>query len=167
MKKLNKKGFTLVELLAVIVILALLMVVATRSIGNVLDNSKKSALQTEAQKVLSGMYQEVQSQKLVGTPALGAAGTSNAGCLGSYCSTDGDYYVKATISKVDGSMTGAIVQYTTTYYVLANVDANGQIRYCSSATTVGTCDSGKYDSNTAISLSGKALEKTAAALTLN
>ena len=41
MIKLNKKGFTLVELLAVIVILALLMVVATRTIGTSLTNSKK------------------------------------------------------------------------------------------------------------------------------
>ena len=42
--KLNKKGFTLVELLAVIVVLALLMVVAASSIGSALDNSKQKAL---------------------------------------------------------------------------------------------------------------------------
>ena len=47
MKKLNKKGFTLVELLAVMVVLALLMVVAGGSIGKALDNSKKTALKTE------------------------------------------------------------------------------------------------------------------------
>lgn len=51
MKKLNKKGFTLVELLAVIVILALLMVVATSTIGSSLTKSKVSAMGTEAQKL--------------------------------------------------------------------------------------------------------------------
>ena len=39
MKKLNKKGFTLVELLAVIVLLALVMIVAGGAIGNTLKNS--------------------------------------------------------------------------------------------------------------------------------
>ena len=62
MKKLNKKGFTLVELLAVIVVLALLMVVATSSIGGALNNSKKNALKTEAQKMLTSVYQEVKSE---------------------------------------------------------------------------------------------------------
>ena len=41
MKKLNNSGFTLVELLAVIVVLALLMVVAASSIGNSLNNAKR------------------------------------------------------------------------------------------------------------------------------
>ena len=61
MKKLNKKGFTLVELLAVIVILALLMVVATRTIGSVLDTSKQKAAETEAQKIVSKTYEDIQT----------------------------------------------------------------------------------------------------------
>lgn len=50
MKKVlkNKKGFTLVELLAVIVVLAIIMVIATQQIGNVIKkntvNSFKSSL---------------------------------------------------------------------------------------------------------------------------
>lgn len=43
MKRLNKKGFTLVELLAVIVVLAIIMVIATQAIGNVIkENTAKS-----------------------------------------------------------------------------------------------------------------------------
>ena len=61
MIKLNKKGFTLVELLAVIVILALLMVVATRTIGNIMNDSKDKAAQTEAQKILSKTYEDFQT----------------------------------------------------------------------------------------------------------
>ena len=52
MKKLNKNGFTLVELLAVIVILALLIVVVANSVLPALNNSKQSALKTYAQRVI-------------------------------------------------------------------------------------------------------------------
>ncbi len=65
MKKLNKKGFTLVELLAVIVILALLMVVATSSIGGAMNNAKKNALKTEAQKMLTSAYQDMKSSYML------------------------------------------------------------------------------------------------------
>ena len=52
MKKLNKKGFTLVELLAVIVILALLIVVVATTALPAMNNAKKSALKTYAQRVI-------------------------------------------------------------------------------------------------------------------
>lgn len=43
MKKMDKKGFTLIELLAVIVILAIIMVIAVPQILDVINNSRKSA----------------------------------------------------------------------------------------------------------------------------
>jgi len=67
MKRLNKKGFTLVELLAVIVILALLMVVAASSIGGVQDSAKKKALETEAKKIVSKAYEDIQGHALDST----------------------------------------------------------------------------------------------------
>ena len=70
MKKLNKKGFTLVELLAVIVVLALLMVVATSSVGNALNNAKKNTLKTETQKIVTGIYQEGQSAYMLNSSDL-------------------------------------------------------------------------------------------------
>ena len=72
MKKLNKKGFTLVELLAVIVILALLMVVAVSTVGNVQENAKKNALKTEAQKIVNAAYQEAQSALMLNSGDLSA-----------------------------------------------------------------------------------------------
>ena len=64
MKELNKKGFTLVELLAVIVILALLIVVATRAIGSIQKNSKMSLLESESKKILTQSREDLDLYKL-------------------------------------------------------------------------------------------------------
>ena len=60
MIKFNKKGFTLVELLAVIVILALLIVITANTVLPMMNNSKDAGLRVEAQRILnlaSGEYQ--------------------------------------------------------------------------------------------------------------
>ena len=75
MKKLNKKGFTLVELLAVIVVLALLMVVATSSIGGALSNAKKNTLKTEAQKMMTAAYQDMKSSYMLSNNLNNISGT--------------------------------------------------------------------------------------------
>ncbi len=51
MKKLDKKGFTLIELLAVIVILAIIMVIAVPQILNVIENSRKSAWESNVKMI--------------------------------------------------------------------------------------------------------------------
>lgn len=51
MKKLNKKGFTLVELLAVIVILALLIVVVATTALPAMNNAKKNSLNVYAERL--------------------------------------------------------------------------------------------------------------------
>ena len=55
MKKMNKKGFTLIELLAVIVILAIIMVIAVPQILNVIENSRKSAWDSNVKLVKEGI----------------------------------------------------------------------------------------------------------------
>ncbi|HHT38100.1 MAG TPA: type II secretion system protein [Mollicutes bacterium] len=50
-----KKGFTLVELLAVIVILAVILAIAVPGISNMIDNSKRSAFDSNAKLVLKGI----------------------------------------------------------------------------------------------------------------
>ncbi len=49
--KFNKKGFTLVELVVVIAILAVIAAVATTSTMAILDNSRKSAVETDAKAI--------------------------------------------------------------------------------------------------------------------
>lgn len=54
----NKKGFTLVELLAVIVILALIMGVAIVGIGNVISSSKEKVMFENAQSIIDGVKKQ-------------------------------------------------------------------------------------------------------------
>ena len=48
---MNKKGFTLVELLAVIVILAVILVIAVPQILNTIDESRNGALMSSAKLI--------------------------------------------------------------------------------------------------------------------
>ena len=51
MKK-NKKGFTLVELLAVITILGLVLIIAIPKVMETVNNSKKRTLELTAQSII-------------------------------------------------------------------------------------------------------------------
>jgi len=51
----NKKGFTLVELLAVIVILAIILAVAIPSISGIITNAKKGGFESDAKMIITGI----------------------------------------------------------------------------------------------------------------
>ena len=59
MKRLNKKGFTLVELLAVIVILALIMAIAIYSISGILQSSRESVFKDTGLSVIRGVKNQL------------------------------------------------------------------------------------------------------------
>ena len=65
----DKKGFTLVELLAVIVILALIMSIAIVSIGGVLKSSRENTFKETALSIISGvkMQSTVPNELKAGT----------------------------------------------------------------------------------------------------
>ena len=78
-KKKNSKGFTLVELLAVIVVLAIVMGLAVVGIGSVLDNTRKSAFAADAKSYLEGARSLVNSEQanLLLNPAATTQATPN------------------------------------------------------------------------------------------
>ena len=55
----NKKGFTLVELLAVIVILALIMSIAVVSIGGVINSTRQSTFKETAASIIDGVQKHL------------------------------------------------------------------------------------------------------------
>ena len=69
MKK--KKGFTLVELLAVIVILAVILIIAMPKISDVIKNSKEASLETTAKLIASQAEKKyTENQVLDGSTAI-------------------------------------------------------------------------------------------------
>ena len=67
----NKNGFTLVELLAVIVILAIILVIAVPKVMTVIEDSKKATLESTAKMIASSAEkQKVQNTVLGNTNAI-------------------------------------------------------------------------------------------------
>ena len=61
---MNKKGFTLVELLGVIVILALITVIATSSINAVMNNAKEKMLEDKIMNIETAAVNYVSNQNI-------------------------------------------------------------------------------------------------------
>ena len=70
----NNKGFTLVELLAVIVVLAIVMGLAAVAITGVLENTRKAAMVSDAKSYINGARNLVNSSDI--NSMIGGAGTN-------------------------------------------------------------------------------------------
>ncbi len=64
-KKMDRKGFTLVELLAVIIVLALIMVLAIPNVLSSANTAQKKTFQMYGEKVLNSAMTLYESQKLL------------------------------------------------------------------------------------------------------
>ena len=82
---MNKKGFTLVELLAVIVILAIILAIAIPSITSLINNSKKSSFESNVKMLAAG----IEYKLLEGTTY--ATGTDLKAKAADWGGTTGDY----------------------------------------------------------------------------
>ncbi len=113
MKRNNKKGFTIVELVIVIAVIAILSAVLIPTFGNIIENANESARDQEARNALTNV--------MIDTPAADLAGG-----LTGVIVIDGYYY-----EVTAGNFVNIDDDQTTT-------KIDGNVLYCNTAHTAGT-----------------------------
>ena len=89
---MNKKGFTLVELLAVIAILAILVIIAMPNVLDMFNKAKEDAFMTEAQS----LFKSVQQDFVVQGGKAAVYANQGTGCKSRTAKMDGKeltYYI--------------------------------------------------------------------------
>ena len=106
---MNKKGFTLVELLAVIAILAILVIIALPNIMGMFNDARKSSFSTEVKQIYKVAQQQWVSDSLFATSEK--VYTRCESCTGKSLDLSGrtqlEYYIK--INKA-----GSVIEYYAT-----------------------------------------------------
>ena len=152
---MNKKGFTLVELLAVIVILAVVMLIGITAVGPLMTRARKSALGTEGIGIVDAAKTAYQAEQLSGGSKINPTSSvcfdlqwlcSNKyfekGCSGS---ESGDKYSGSVLVTYSGGSGG---KYTYNFWISngvytfanidpASVDANSATDGTSASTNCG------------------------------
>jgi prepilin-type N-terminal cleavage/methylation domain-containing protein len=65
----NTKGFTLVELLAVIVILAIILAIAVPGITGIISSAKKGSFESDVKMIITGIEYKILESTVTGTAA--------------------------------------------------------------------------------------------------
>jgi type IV pilus assembly protein PilA len=136
MLKNNKKGFTLVELLAVIVILAIILAIAVPSISNMMGSAKKSAFEDNVKLIIKGIdYKVLEAQASGGTgPAVTDEAGNDKDNLDNYGANPADYEsfsIEAVGSgvttkiSITGTANGKFGACTVTNATLSNITQTG------------------------------------------
>ena len=114
MRKLkNNKGFTLVELLAVIVVLAIVMGLAVVGITSVLDSTRKSAFAADAKSFIQGARTLVTSDQA--NAMLGMTTLYSPKCTGSVGAQDITYIPLSAIPLDNRTSSGVKSPYGNNY----------------------------------------------------
>jgi type IV pilus assembly protein PilA len=128
----SKKGFTLVELLAVIVILAIILAIAIPGIAGIINSAKKGAFESDAKMLVTGIeYKTLESSTdpSVTAPTSSATAITNVTDYGADSANYDNVYIintnpvticveSAASSKFGAFMataTRATVKYLDTY----------------------------------------------------
>lgn len=108
----NKKGFTLVELLAVIVILAVIILIASSNVGGIMNDARKNALAIEGNRLIDAAKNAYQMDVLNGNVTTGSK------CYDLQFLYDEGLFSKGSKDKYTGSVSvspdsdGKIITYT-------------------------------------------------------
>lgn len=132
----NKKGFTLVELLAVIVILALIMGIAVVAMSGVINSSERNSARRTAANIIDGVRSklmlegELDSGVYQFSNAILEKGGVNSPFGGSYkyatSAPEGATTIGTTgIYKISTTINGVSCTATTTSFVIVDVPASG------------------------------------------
>lgn len=123
MKKLNKKGFTLVELLAVIVVLAIIMVLTVPSVLSSMNSARQSSFLLYAGKMIEAAQSKYQSESLLTTPNTCYDLTTLSG------NGSKQYKGIITVEMVDGNPVFKIRMYDNNYQIgfKAKTTAQGEV----------------------------------------
>lgn len=135
MKKLNRKGFTLVELLSVIVILSVVVLIATNAVVPMMGSAKKQVFATEANEIIKHAW------TLYGKNGSGTKCYSYQEILdnGTLSKNDENYTGSVLIENNDGKMTYKIWLSNGTHMIdgkVADVSPDDVIESSEDASTV-------------------------------
>mgnify|MGYP004532362183 CR=1 FL=1 len=137
MKKLNKKGFTLVELLAVIAILAILMLLVTPNILRLFTEGRKNSFATQVQSVWKAAETKYISDALTSDspgPYCYAGEKLNSDSDNKWATASGNATLNISDNKslayyvefdADGKISTLIVTNGTYYYSKPETDKGG------------------------------------------
>lgn len=141
MKKLNKKGFTIVELVIVIAVIAILAAVLIPTFATVIDKANKSAAVSAAKnaytaylaedkaniiagkdlKIFTGKYEvSVTDNKLVDN-ALNGSNEKVTYTAASGTFAAGTYYLLSNSNYITAELTAEPTGWSTNYYTSTNV----------------------------------------------
>ena len=152
---MNKKGFTLVELLAVIAILAILVIMAVPNVINLFNEAKASTFVSQAQS----LYKSVEEQ-VVANQMKNASSGSYVFCSGdsaSSISLSGSSNVHYYVTYSAGKVTSFFVEDGSYVLYLDATKANNDVKL----SDLSASSKGAY-SNVYLLASGKSISTCAA-----
>ena len=143
MKKLNKKGFTLVELLAVIIILAIVVGITIPAVLTTISNTRDTAFQAAVNTVADWIDRQYQAN-LVGDPDIAVVDTNfssnctiNASTGAGSCTVNAALLAAAGVKPDNFTTTGSTITIASTGRSCVTLKGNASGDYRVSTTKTG------------------------------